>query len=215
MRALARPHTRPGPTRGCLLLERAASVKSCSCGLIGQGDGTGRLTGDEEMGDRQPCLAECKEQASNALGIPERFRRIPLLVRWRRSAAPVLCAQRLLNDWLGLGWLDGPCRDDANGFTATAALCEPAADLRRGAHPHVVFRRLLLVLCHSRFASAVLLMKWNSGTNGPKAKGGRKGTPGGKVQSGPVVAACGWPPNPPCSTRLLPRDAAELVTIVV
>lgn len=119
------------------------------------------------------------------------------------------CRPLVRTETFGLGWagwtagLDGPCRDDANGFTATAALGEPAADLRRGAHPHVVFRRLLLVLCHSRFASAVLLMKCKPGTNGPKAKG--EYTLGAKVQAG-LCRCLRLGHYTRCSTRLLPRD---------
>lgn len=43
-----------------------------------------------------------------------------------------------LNHWAGgLDWT--PCRDSANGSPLLRLLGEPAADLRRAAHPHVVF----------------------------------------------------------------------------
>lgn len=68
--------------------------------------------------------------------IPERRRRSPLpreqqgvrsLVRCRCAARFVCVRTETMNAWAWgwaelTGWLDGPCRDDANGFTATAAL---------------------------------------------------------------------------------------------
>lgn len=216
-----------------------------SCGLwafVGQGDGRKArvdLTGDEgEMGDRQPCLAECKEQASN---VPRRDSRTPSpkpaapgASKARQGKAfvrscvvalcrPFLCVcvcagahrdhERLgfgLTGWPVLG-LDGPCRDDANGFTATAALG------RRGAHPQRGFPPACCWSCvtpgsHLPF----FLMKWNPGTNGPRAQG--KDTLRGKVQSSGLacVVACGWP-STLHTVQLAPLDArphgsAEFVT---
>lgn len=124
-----------------LLLERAVSVKSCCLWIfVGQGDGKSRLMGDEEMGDRPalPCLTRCKEQR---LIFPQGFQnafaecRSPgaggrsfvrcAFVRVFVRSAAWLCAQNRPDGWADLlAWpgLDGPCRDDANGFTATAAL---------------------------------------------------------------------------------------------
>lgn len=180
------------------------------------------------MGDRQPCLAECKEQASN---VPqERFQNAVAEARCPGSSnkafvrscvvavPPVFVCVRTetMNAW-AWGWaeltglagrpMQGRCQ---RVHRYCGSWVEPAADLRRGAHPHVVFRRLLLVLCHSRFASAVLLMKWNPGTNGPRTQG--EDTLRGKVQSsGPVwLLAAGPLSTTPCSTRLLPRDPIAL-----
>lgn len=131
--------------------------------------------------------------------IPERFRRIPL-PRSLVVVLPPVCAHRGFFERLGSGlsWLaglDGPCHAGTmpTGSPLLRLFGEPAADLRRGAHPHVVFRRLLLVLCHSRFASAVLLMKWNPGTNGPKARDQWTQGQGGKdtlFSLGVKVQAC-------------------------
>lgn len=48
----------------------------------------------------------------------------------------------------------------------------PAADLRTGAHPHVVFRWLAAGLVSLQVRICRPLMKWISGTKGPKCEGG-------------------------------------------
>lgn len=107
---------------------------------------------------------------------------------------PPVGAHRDLSGCAGCAGLAG--RTAHAGTTVTGSpllrlLGEPAADLRRSAHPHVVFRLLVLVLCDSRFASAVLLMKWNPGTNGPRAQGAR--SPREQKSSHACVSACGSP----------------------
>lgn len=186
--------------------------------FIGQGDGTCRLTGDEEMGDRQPYLTECKEPASNVSEIPERFRRIPLapgqaFVRWCRSAAR-LCAQRLLNDWawLGLaGWaswagrpMQGRCQRVHRYCGSLVSLPLICGEVRI----HTWFYAGCCWSCVTRGSHLpFFLMKWNPGTNGPKAKGGKDtlASLGGKVQAG-LCRCLRLDLYTRCTTRLLPRD---------
>lgn len=147
-------------------------------------------------------------------------------VRWCRSAAR-LCAQRLLNDWAwpGLGWLagwagrpmQGRCQRVHRYCGSWVSLPLICGEVRI----HTWFYAGCWWSCVTRGSHLpFFLMKWNPGTNGPKAKGGRyPGWPGRKGSGRPVSLLAAGPlvvhtvHHAPLAAR--PQCAAELVTLVV